>query len=104
MNNQFGWSSLQGDYRLDDERLAYFSPARAADLAGMPPMFIAIGSLDLFLDESLAFALRASSSGVPIECHVYPGAVHGFDLMGDTSLGRQFAADKRAALARWMRS
>jgi acetyl esterase len=102
-HNRFAWSALRGDYKLDDARVAYFSPALATDLQGLPPLFIAVGALDLFLEEEVDFALRASRAGVPVECHVYPGAIHGFDLIGDTSIGRQFRHDRREALCRWFR-
>ncbi len=75
----------------------------ATDLGGLPPTFIAVGALDLFLEESVDFALRASRAGVAVEGHVYPGAVHGFDLLGDTSIAKQFRFDQQQAFARWFR-
>jgi acetyl esterase len=101
-NNHFGWSAMRGAYAIDDQRAGYFSASLAESLEGFPPLFLAVGALDLFLEEGVDFALRASRAGVPVECHVYPGAVHGFDLMGDTALGRQFQLDQRAALTRWI--
>ncbi|MEE5045493.1 alpha/beta hydrolase [Pseudomonas alliivorans] len=77
--NRFCWQCLQGTYALDDERAALFSPALANDLTGLPPSFISVGALDLFLDENLAFALKLSRSGVPVELHLYPGVPHMFD-------------------------
>ncbi|MGQ3215329.1 MAG: alpha/beta hydrolase [Shinella sp.] len=100
-DNRFGWSSMKGSYAIDDARASYFSPGLAERLDGLPPLFLAVGALDLFLEEGVSFALRASRAGVPVECHVYPGAVHGFDLIGETSLGRQFRFDRAAALSRW---
>jgi acetyl esterase len=100
-DNRFGWSAMKGTYAADDERAGHFSPSLAERLDGFPPLFLAVGALDLFLEEGVNFALRASRAGVAVECHVYPGAVHGFDLMGETSLGRQFRFDRAAALKRW---
>ncbi len=100
-DNRFGWSAMKGTYAIDDERAGHFSPSLAKRLDGFPPLFLAVGVLDLFLEEGVNFSLRASRSGVPVECHVYPGAIHGFDLMGDTALGRQFRFDRHAALSRW---
>jgi acetyl esterase len=101
-SNHFGWSAMRGAYGVDDERSAYYSASLAKSLEGFPPLFLAIGALDLFLEEGVDFMLRASRAGVAVECHVYPGAIHGFDLMGDTLLGRQFQFDRRAALNRWI--
>ena len=77
--NRFCWECLQGAYALDDDRAALFSPALATDLTGLPPSFMSVGALDLFLEEDVAFALRLSKSGVPVELHVYPGVPHMFD-------------------------
>ena len=71
--NRFCWECLQGAYALDDDQAALFSPALADDLTGLPPSFMSVGALDLFLEEDVAFALRLSKSGVPVELHVYPG-------------------------------
>jgi acetyl esterase/lipase len=56
-------------------------PARAAELSGLPPTFIAVGSLDIFLDENLDYAKRLAAAGVPVELQVFPGAFHGFDMI-----------------------
>ena len=77
--NRFCWECLQGAYALDDDRAALFSPALANDLSRLPPSFISVGALDLFLGEDVAFALALSRSGVPVELHVYPGVPHMFD-------------------------
>lgn len=100
-DNRFGWTAMRGDQALTPEQMGYFSPARAERLDDLPPAFIAVGALDLFIDENLAYAARLARQGVSVECHVYPGAIHGFDLMGDISLVRQFRHDRRAALDRW---
>ncbi|WP_210243413.1 alpha/beta hydrolase [Mesorhizobium sp. B2-4-14] len=100
-DNRFGWSAMKGAYSADDDRVGYFSPSLTRSLDRFPPLFLAIGALDLFLEEGVNFVMRASRAGVSVECHVYPGAVHGFDLMGETALGRQFRLDRRAALNRW---
>ena len=64
-----------------DDVPIYAAPARAEDLAGLPPTFICVGALDGFLDEDVDYANRLLRAGVPVELHVYPGAPHGFDLM-----------------------
>lgn len=79
--NHFCWECLRGCYALDDDRRALFSPALATDLSGLPPAFICVGALDLFLEEDLAFGLTLSRSGVPVEMHVYPGVPHMFDQL-----------------------
>ena len=41
----------------------------------------AVGTIDGFCDEDIAYAQRLNQAGVPTELHVYPGAPHGFDGM-----------------------
>jgi acetyl esterase len=100
-SNQFGWESLRGSYGCDDARLGWFSPARASSLAGLPPAFISVGALDLFLDEDLEYARRLTAAGVPVELHVYPGAFHGYNLATEAAVSRQSARDLAAAIARF---
>jgi acetyl esterase len=98
--NQFGWGCLRGDYDGSDDRLGWFAPVRAGDFSGLPPTWIGTGSLDLFLDENLVFAQRLAAAAVPVELHSYPGAVHGFPIMTETRIGREFARDHLAAMRR----
>lgn len=75
--NQQAWHAYLGDAAGTDAVPASAAPARAADLAGLPPTFVDTGELDLFRDEAVAFAQRLMWAGVPVELHVHPGAVHG---------------------------
>ena len=86
--NRFGWEALRGDYQPTDERKAWFSAALADDLAGVAPAYISTGALDLFLDEDLDYARRLIDCGVPTELHVYPGAIHAFEMVPDTGACR----------------
>ena len=65
-----------------------------------PPTYIATGALDLFLDEDLDYARRLIDAGVHCELHVYPGAIHAFEMVPDTVLQAQAAADLRRGLGR----
>lgn len=79
-HNRFGWSALLGCAPGAEDVPPYAAAARAVDLAGLPPAFISVGALDLFLDENLEYARRLLRAGVPTELHVWPGAFHGSDL------------------------
>jgi acetyl esterase/lipase len=71
------------------------------NLAGLPPAFISVGSIDLFVDESIEYARRLINAGVPTELQVFPGGYHGFDLLvPDASISTRFAAAWMAALKR----
>lgn len=73
-SNSFGWRSYLGGA---DPEVAV--PARRADLSGLPPAWLGVGTLDLFHDEDLKYAARLQAAGVRCEVHVVPGAFHGFD-------------------------
>ena len=98
--NRFGWEALRGAYQPEDSRKGWFSPALAEDLAGLPPAYIATGALDLFLDEDLDYARRLIDGGVRTELHVYPGAIHAFEMVPDTTLAGQAAMDLKRGLGR----
>jgi acetyl esterase/lipase len=78
-SNVFGWTSLLGVPAGSAKVPAGAVPARVDNLAGLPPTFIGVGALDLFVDEDVAYAQRLIDTGVSTELHVTPGAYHGFD-------------------------
>ena len=100
--NRFGWASLLGKAPGSPDVSPYASPARAADLAGLPPTFIYTGALDLFLEEDIEYARRLIRAGVPTELHVYPGAFHGFEVAAESQVSQQAIRDSVAALKRFM--
>jgi len=85
-HNRFGWRSMLGMEPGGDDVPAEAVPARVADLSDLPPTFIAVGAIDLFLEEDIEFARRLSRAGVPVELHVIPGAYHGFSMARGTPL------------------
>jgi len=98
-SNRFGWRALQGDYKADDARRGWFSPSLADDLTGLPPAYIATGSLDLFFDENLDYARRLTAAGVPVDLHSYAGAIHAFNAIPDAALSQRFNGGLLAAAA-----
>jgi triacylglycerol lipase len=81
-SNRFGWRSLLGAEPGGPQVPVEAVPARVADLTGLPPAFITVGALDLFLEEDMEYARRLIRAGVPTELHVIPGAFHGFGAAG----------------------
>ncbi len=78
-SNRFGWTCyLGGAPQADDDR-EFAAPARAVDLAGLPPAWIGIGALDLFHAESVDYATRLAAAGVPCDLVDEPGMYHGAD-------------------------
>ncbi len=101
--NRFGWTALLGTAPGGDSVSPYASPARAADLMGLPPTYISVGALDLFFPESLEFARRLADAATPVELHVYPGAFHGFEMAVSSDLAKHAALDLQIALTRRLR-
>jgi acetyl esterase/lipase len=99
-SNHFGWHSLLGQAPGSDGVSPYAAAARAESVAGLPPTFISVGALDIFLDEDIDYAKRLLAAGVPTELHVYPGAYHGFDVAFDADVTMRFRRDAVQALKR----
>lgn len=99
-SNRFGWTALLGQEPGSPGVSPYAAAARAENLAGLPPAFIAVGTLDLFLEENLEYARRLIRAQVPTELHVYPGAVHGFPMVADARVSQSFVRDYMNALTR----
>ena len=102
--NCFCWDALSGGIAIDPEQLGYFSPARARELGGLPPAFVGVGSLDLFIDEDLDYAARLARAGVPVELHVYSGCFHGFDYVPTAAVARRYANELSVALRRMLKT
>ncbi len=95
-SNRFGWSSLLGIPAGSASVPPRTVPARRDDFAGLPPAFIGVGTLDLFLDEDIAYAGALAAAGVPVDLAVVPGAYHAFDGIAAS------APASRAFTARWI--
>ncbi|MXO66419.1 alpha/beta hydrolase [Altericroceibacterium endophyticum] len=99
--NKFGWESFLGCEPGGANVPIAAVPARREDLSGLPPAFIGVGGVDLFIDEDIEYARRLTDAGVPTELFVTPGAFHGFDqVAAGTSLADQFTKVKMNALRR----
>ena len=96
-SNRLAWEAYLGGA----EPTIYSSPALAEDVSGLPPTHINVGSLDLFLDEDIAYAQALQRAGVSCELHVYPGAFHGSNsFLADHPLSVRWREDEDAFCAR----
>ena len=84
-SNVFGWTSLLGVPAGSNKVPPGSVPSRVENLAGLPPAFIGVGGIDLFVDENIEYARRLNAAGVPTELHVVPGGYHAFDLLVPTA-------------------
>ncbi|WP_235579049.1 MULTISPECIES: alpha/beta hydrolase fold domain-containing protein [unclassified Rhodococcus (in: high G+C Gram-positive bacteria)] len=80
ISNETGWRAVLGDrYRTDDVS-PYIAPARATDLARLPPAYLDVGSAEIFRDEAVAYATSLWHAGGDAELHVWNGGFHAFDI------------------------
>lgn len=104
-----------GDYSLESDEMDAFwaayvdsseqladplvAPLRA-DLAGLPPAFLAIAECDILADCNDAFARKLEAAGVPTRAPTYRGATHSFlEAVSIAPLANR-ALDEQAA---WIR-
>lgn len=81
-NAEWSWRYYLGDDGppeggVREEVSPYAAPARATDLAGLPPAYISAQEFDPLRDEALIYALRLLEAGVSVEVHHFPGTYHG---------------------------
>ena len=99
--NVVAWEAVLGGQVGSDEVSPYAAPARATDLANLPPVYIDVGNLEVFRDEDIEFANRLMQAGVPVELHVYPGVFHGWEMATPHAAVTKLAtANRRAAMKR----
>lgn len=99
--NKQGWTAFLGVEAGSADVPVVAAPARLTKLAGLPPAFIGVGSLDLFVEEDIDYAARLNAAGVPVELHVVPGAYHGFDVIApEAAVSRRFTQNWLDALSK----
>lgn len=97
--NLESWDWYLGDSPKADEVSIYAAPARATDLSGLPPVFMDVGSCDLFKDEDQLFAERLIAQGNRTEFHLYSGAYHSSELFAPAAkISQRMWATRIAAL------
>lgn len=100
-SNRYAWGALLGRPAGSAGVMPGSVPARERELARLPPTFIGVGSIDLFVQEDVDYARRLLESGVPVELQVVPGAYHAFDFIApDAPLSKRFRAAQIGALRR----
>ncbi len=98
-DNRVGWKAFLGQEPGTATVPTVAVPARRASVAGLPPAYITVGSIDLFCDESIEYAKRLVAAGIQTELLIVPGAFHGFDLfVPSAQLTKSFTAKKMRVL------
>jgi acetyl esterase/lipase len=88
----------------DDPNVSiYAAPARATDLAGLPPTYVSTMELDPLRDEGIDYAVRLLQAGVSVELHSFPGTFHGSALLATAEVSKPGHAEALDALRRGLR-
>lgn len=75
------WTVWTGLYIAGhDPHHPWLSPLMA-DLTGLPPIMIHVGTHEIHLDDARNFAIKAQQSGVQITLRIWEGMVHAFPLL-----------------------
>ena len=104
--NVAGWADLKHGEDIPEDEMIYYSPAVAEpeQLAGLPDTFIIVGSLDLFVNEDLAYASNLTRAGVLAEAYLEPGVPHSYNVVGhDTPQGERFVLLRDNAVQKMFR-
>ncbi|OLT26979.1 esterase [Nocardiopsis sp. CNR-923] len=79
---------------------AYAAPARATDLSGLPPAYVAAAELCPNRDEDVAYALRLLQAGVSVDLRQWSGTFHGSQAILSADVSQRQIAELGDALRR----
>ena len=81
----------------------YAAPARATELAGLPPAYISTAENDPLRDEGILYGLGLLQAGVSVELHQFPGTFHGSALVASAAITQRAQRESVTALRRALR-
>lgn len=94
------WTVWTGFYIAgNDPRHPWLSPL-IADLKGLPPIMIVVGTYEIHLDDATNIALKAKKAGVDVTLRTWEGMVHAFPLLAPLFPEAVQALDEIAAFIR----
>ncbi|MEI5101874.1 alpha/beta hydrolase [Streptomyces sp. PmtG] len=79
---------------------SYAAPARADDLSGLPPAYVATAEYCPNRDEGIDYALRLLRSEVSVELHQWAGTFHGSQAILSAEVSQRQIAELGGALRR----
>ena len=80
MVSKDGLVQLAGLYLAGKDVRTPLAAPLYADLAGIPPLFIQVGTAEVLLDDAHRIAERAKKAGVEVQFEAFEGLVHVFQL------------------------
>jgi|GEM_PF-2981524 len=98
------WSTTSNTtaWKRATEGIATLAPGDRTDVGALPPVYLDVGSAEVFRDSTVEFAARLWAGGLSAELHVWSGGFHGFDCaVEDARVSRQSHRARREWLRRW---
>jgi monoterpene epsilon-lactone hydrolase len=83
----------------NDPNIPWLSPQKA-DLSGLPPVLLCVGSNEIHLDDTVAFAKKAKEHGTDTTLMVWEGMVHAFPILSPLFPEAKQAMDSICAFIR----
>jgi acetyl esterase len=96
---ELSWAYYLGSAGSEDVS-PYAAPARAKDLANLPPAYISTMEFDPLRDEGILYALALLDAGVSVELHSYPGTFHGSSTVLTAEVSRRTLQEQMHVLRR----
>ena len=96
---ELSWQWYLGDAHGGDVS-PYAAPARATDLAGLPPAYVSTMEFDPLRDEGIIYALRMLEAGVSVELHSFPGTFHGSAIVTGAAVTQREGVERMAVWRR----
>lgn len=98
-NAVWSWKHYLGPNHSGETSI-YAAPARARDLAGLPPTYISTMEFDPLRDEGLRYGMALLEAGISVELHSYSGTFHGSAFFPQAEPTRRNTAEIIAILRR----
>ena len=99
-DNITGWGALLGAAAGGPHVDAYGAAARLTDFHGLPPAYVEVGELDIFRDESVAYAQQLIAAGVSTELHLHPHIPYAAEALAPhADISRRVNDDRHRVIA-----
>lgn len=94
-DNITGWTAYLGSRFGGDDVPVYAAPARVEDVSNLPPLYMDVGQLDIFVKDNNAYVSKFLAAGIETEFHIFPGLSHGFEGLAPSHSVAQLMREKR---------
>lgn len=79
----------------------YAAPLHRESFTGLPSAWVEVAEFDPLRDEGRLYAEALEAAGVPVEVHEVKGAIHGYDLVENSSTAEVIFKERMVAIRRF---